>query len=160
MTPNALDHVSTVGEAQVAFGNRLGIDLSGKSVGVARAMIEDVIERDFSGETNLGSPTAKQISLAAKFGFDISPMTRRVGNAVIDDIMFQLNKDAICSEGLRPGVEVINKHDIFRRRMVISSIADDGTVYFRGGNGMKAWARSLIHAESLASSEVTGYAGV
>jgi len=38
----SLVHVRTVNERQVAFGNRVGIDISGKSLGVAKAMIEDV----------------------------------------------------------------------------------------------------------------------
>jgi hypothetical protein len=112
-------------------------------------MIEDVIQRDFLGKDALGVPTAKQIELAAKFGHDISMATRRVGNAVIDDLMRQLNREAISEQKLEAGVAVINKHDQLRSKLIISSIADDGTVYFRGGNGGRAWARSLIRSEAV-----------
>ena len=110
-------------------------------------MIEDAIQRDFLMDEDLGSPTPKQIELAAKFQRNISDTSRRVGNAIINDLMTELNHDAIGREGLAPGVVVINKHDILKIKHVISSIADDGTVYFRGGNGAKAWARSLIRSE-------------
>lgn len=143
-----LSHVRTVNARQVAFGSRLGIDVSQKSVGVAWAMIEDLMEREFWGKEGADTPTPKQIALAAKFGFHISQATRRVGDAMINDIMFELNKEAIATQSLKPGVTVTNTHDQLRRPLVISSIADDGTVYFRGGNGARAWARSLIRADT------------
>lgn len=130
-----------VTKAQIAFGQRLGLDLAGKSVGEALAMIEDAIQRDFLSDQDLGTPTPKQIELAAKFQRDISGVSRRVGNAIINDLM-----TAIKREKLAPGVVVINKHDPSKRKQVISSVTDDGTVYFRGGNGARAWARSLVRS--------------
>ena len=62
---------------------------------------------------------------------------------MIDDLMTELNHEAIEEQRLQPGVEVVNTHDISQTKFVISSIQDDGTVYFRGGNGQRAWARSL-----------------
>jgi hypothetical protein len=136
-----------VTETQIQFGRRIGLDLAGKTVGVARAMIEDAIYCQFYGRNDLGAPTLKQIELARKFGHDISTVSRRVGDAIIDDIMTQLNIEAIASQRLAPDVVVTNKHDQLGRKFVISSITEDGTVYFRGGNGAKAWARSLIRAD-------------
>ena len=71
-------------------------------------------------------------------------MSRRVADAVVGDLMTELNLAAIQRERLAPGVTVKNKHDIVDRERVISSIQQDGTVYFRGGSGARAWARSLI----------------
>jgi hypothetical protein len=34
-----------VTEAQIQFGRRIGLDLAGKTVSVARAMIDDAIDR-------------------------------------------------------------------------------------------------------------------
>jgi hypothetical protein len=135
-----MDHVSDV---QIAFGKKLGLDLIGKTVGEAHAMILDVIDREFSCLPNTNRPTPKQIELAAKFGRDISGISRRVGDAIINDLMTNLNHEAIEREQLAPGVVVTNKHDLLQREFVVSSIAPDGTVYFKGGNGAKAWARSL-----------------
>jgi hypothetical protein len=132
----------TVTEPQIGFGKKLGLDLDGQSVGVAMARIGDEISSQFWGRTELGSPSQKQIELAAKFGFDISKDTRAVGSAIVDDIMSHLNAEAIEREKLEPGARVRRKgkHDM---EYTISSIRDDGTVFFKGGNGRKAWARSL-----------------
>lgn len=131
-------------EAQILFGVQLGLDFTGCSPNVALAMIEDCIDTRFNAVSDLGVPSEKQIALASKFGRDISVLSKRVGSAVIEDIMQKLNEEAISQQSLSPGDSVYNKHDATRRTYVISSIKEDGTVYFRGGNGAKAWARSLV----------------
>jgi len=138
---------STVSEGQIEFGKRLDLELSDKSVGVAYAMVGDAIQRSFFGKNDLGAPTTKQIELAAKFGIDIARATRSVGDAVITDIMLKLNQEAIVEQKLAPGIKVVNKHDILGKVRTVSSIAEDGTVYFKGGNGARAWARSLIRMD-------------
>jgi len=145
--PRKVPTMNFVTEAQSQFGRRIGFDLEGKTVGVALAMIEDAIDCQFYRRNDLGAPTPKQIELARKFGHDIATVSRRVGGAIIDDIMTQLNLEAIASQRLAPDVVVMNKHDQLGRKFVISSIRHDGTVYFRGGNGAKAWARSLVRAD-------------
>lgn len=136
-----------VTEAQIEFGHRLGIDLSGRSINVALAMIEDSIDTQFHGRNDLGAPTPKQVQLALRFGQDISAVSRRVGNAIVDDILTTLNHEAIVSQCLAPDVVVVNKHDTLARKRVISSIREDGTVYLRGGNGARTWARNLVRVE-------------
>jgi hypothetical protein len=138
-----ITHIPKVNRDQIAFGKRLALDLEGCTVTVGAARIEDAIQVAFYGVRDLGTPTLKQIQLAAKFGFDISGLSRSEGNAVIDDLMKQLNLESIETERLAPGVLVKNVHDRSDRHYVISSIHADGTVYFRGGNGGRAWARSL-----------------
>lgn len=138
-----LKHIPRVDENQVAFGTKLGLDLSNCTISVAEARIENVIDIEFRGVTNEGKPTEKQIALAAKFGYDIAGLSRREGDAIIDDLLTELNYETIKSEGLAPGITVVNIHDILKMPLVISSIYPDGTVYFRGGNGKRAWARSL-----------------
>jgi hypothetical protein len=137
-----LSKIELCSEAQVAFGNRLGLDLGGKSVGVARAEISDMIATDFDGVTNTGAASPKQLALAQKFGIDISRMSKAAASAVIDDIMYQLNMEAIEAQKLAPGVRVRRTRDP-GRTFIISSITPDGTVYFKGGNGQRAWSRSL-----------------
>ncbi len=139
--------MNLVTETQIGFGRRLGLDLSDKTVGVALAMIYDAMDTQFHGQNDLGVPTQKQIELARQFGYDISTVSRRVGDAIIGDIMTNLNHEAIATQRLAPDVAVTNKHDILGRKFVISSIREDGTVYLRGGNGARAWARSLVRVE-------------
>jgi hypothetical protein len=137
-----LTHIPLINESQIAFGARLGINLVGCSLRVAGAHIEDCIRSKFYGENPLHA-TEKQIKLATKFGHDITAATRRVAHAVIADIMEQLDRETITTEGLAPGITVTNIHDKYPMRYVISSIQPDLLVYFKGGNGKKAFARSL-----------------
>ncbi len=139
----ALKHIPRVNDDQVAFGAKLALDLRGCTVSVAAARLEDAFDAGFRGSGHAGSPTPKQIELAAEFGYDIVQLSRREGSAVIDDLMTEVNLETIEAEGLAPGVIVVNIHDSLEMPHVISSIYPDGTVYFRGGNGKRAWARSL-----------------
>jgi hypothetical protein len=136
-----------VSSDQVAFGKRLGLELDGKSVSEAYALILDMIDKDFFNITELGSATPKQIAFAAKYQRNIGAASRRVADAVITDLMTRLNDEAIERERLAPGVAVRNVHDAMQRKHVISSIREDGTIFFKGGNGAKAWARSLVRVD-------------
>jgi hypothetical protein len=84
----------------IAFGRRLGLNLTNKSLGEAEAMIFDVIRREFQGITYLGSPTPKQIELAGKFQRNISDVSRALGDAVMTDLMTDLNLQSIERESL------------------------------------------------------------
>jgi len=137
-----LTHIQHVSPTQIAFGARFGIDLTGDTVSVARAKIDSFIDHEFQG-LKLERPTDNQVKLARKFGFDISGAPRRVGDKILDDIMQQLNHEAIASEKLTKGVVVIHTRDITRREKIISSISPSGTVFFKGGNGQKAVARNV-----------------
>ena len=136
-----LPNVQLVNARQISFGARLGLDLAGSTLRVAAARVEDCIRSEFHNES-LGSPSQKQISLAAEFGHDITSATERVAYAVVADILEQLDHDTIAAEGLAPGVTVRNIHDKHTATYVISSIHPD-LVYFKGGNGKRAYARSL-----------------
>lgn len=139
--------MKVVSSQQIAFGRRLGLDLENKSESEALAMIHDTIDREFLGKEDVGKATPKQLEFAAKFQRNLTQVSRRVADAVVGDLMVELNLAAIQQERLAPGVTVRNKHDILERKQVISSIHPDGTVYFKGGNGARAWARSLIRVD-------------
>jgi hypothetical protein len=138
-----LTKIPTVSEAQVACGRKLGLELASATVGVALAKIEDWLDQYFWGK-DLGRPTQKQIALAQQFDYDIASETRRVGSAIIGDIMTQLNLESIEWQHLEPGAVVTNKWEQPGSTYTISSIEEDGLVFFKGGNGEKAWARNLI----------------
>ena len=52
-----------VTDKQIAFGRRLGLELDGKSVSEALAMIHDAIDRDFLDQSKLGEATPKQVTI-------------------------------------------------------------------------------------------------
>jgi hypothetical protein len=136
-----------VSDEQIAFARRLGLDIEGKSGSEALAMIHDAIDRDFLGLSDLGKATPKQIEFAAQFQRNLSQVSRRVADAIVDGLMTELNLAAITRERLAPGVTVRNKRDLIERLLVVSSIQPNGTVYFKGGNGARAWARNLIRVD-------------
>ena len=140
--------VAMVSPKQVEVGEKLGIDLSGKSVRVASAMIGDYLMVNFWGAADKTSPTDRQCEFAQEFGYEIRSKSRGVGSAVIDDIMDHLNVETIEREGLEPGVTVRFRSGDDAKVRVISSISPEGTVFFKGGNGQKAWARSLERVKS------------
>jgi hypothetical protein len=45
-----------VNEDQIAFGRLLDLELEGKSISEALAMLHDVVDRDFLGQSDLGAP--------------------------------------------------------------------------------------------------------
>lgn len=142
-----LKHIKRVSDQQIAFCRKLGMDLTGETESLAAAKIYDMIRAEFFNE-DLGNPSEKQIELAKTFGFDITKCSRREGNAIIDDIMNELNYESIEEQQLAPGMEVINRWDALKTVYTISSIREDGIVFFKGGNGKKAWARNLIKIQS------------
>jgi len=142
-----LDEITKVNEQQISFANRLGLDISGCTIREAFAKIQDILDIYFWSNSDLGHPSNKQIELAAKFGFDISDKTLRIANAIIDDIMEQLNLESIENQSLKPGDTVHNIWDKFHQGWIISSIHESGLVFFKGGNGKKAWARNLVKIE-------------
>jgi len=143
-----LKHISLVNSKQITFCARLGLDVEGDTISMAVAKIHDLIDRKFFSKIDLGRPTEKQIQLARKFGYDISGCTRREGDAVISDIMTELNLESIEDQQIKSGVAVINKWDQLKKVQVISSIQEDGLVFFKGGNGKRAWGRNLVKADS------------
>jgi hypothetical protein len=50
-SPRNAPTMSFVTETHIQFNRRIGLDLAGKTVGVARAMIEDAIDCQFYGPT-------------------------------------------------------------------------------------------------------------
>ncbi len=145
-----LAHIRRVTADQVAFGNKLGLDLEGCTISVAAARIRLAVKKGFCGSSDDRRPTQKQIEFASRYGYDIRELEREVADAVVDDLMTELNLQAVDSEGLAPGVQVFNVHDP-KRAEVVSSIRADGTVYLKGGQGRKAWARNLRRMRSESS---------
>mgnify|MGYP001245781844 CR=1 FL=1 len=127
----------------IKFGNRLGLDLNNCSISVASAMLDDLISREF-WEAVVAPCSANQINFASSLGINVEGLSKRVASAMIGDILHRMNMEAIIYLGLKPGISVKRKNDIIKRVFIISSISDDGTVYFKGGNGKRAWARNLI----------------
>ena len=153
MTTANLTHIQRVTDEQIAFGRKLGLDLRGCTVTVALAQIQVSIRKGFLGDCDGRFPTEKQVAFAKRHGFEIQDLDREIADAVVDDLMTELNMEAIDSERLAPGARVINVYDSLGGVKVISSIKEDGLVYFKGGQGSRAWARSLRRVPNDSESD-------
>ena len=134
-------------EAQIAFGKKLNLDLTNKSLGEAEAMISDVIRREFHGVADCGSPTPKQIELAAKFqrddmierflrsgrsGFYFS--VEQEGSVAVEDDFQVLKRND-------PGITIAEmnhlfvrdkyNHGLLRKAIQTSSLPEDWRDYFQ-----------------------------
>lgn len=136
-------HIAFVDQRQINFGKTFGLNFTNCTTTLAFAKLMDFVDINFNNIQKLGSPTTKQTNFALKNGIDISQMSHREGNAVVDDIMTELNLRTIEKYSLCSGANVINIFKSSNIIYTISSIKDDGMCYFRGGNGKKAWARNL-----------------
>ena len=67
-----LKHIPRTSDNQTNFSKKLGLDLRGCTLSVAAARIQNAVDIGFNRALDLGKPTPKQITLAAKFGYDIA----------------------------------------------------------------------------------------
>ena len=97
----ALKHIPLTSGDQARFGEKLGLDLRGCTLSIAAARIEDAVDVGFHGALDLRNPTPKPITFVAKLGCDIIGLSRKEGNVVDDDLMTELDHEAIEGEGPR-----------------------------------------------------------
>jgi hypothetical protein len=134
-------HLPKTNERQVKFGRLLGLDFTGLTVRVAKAIIKDYIEKNYDG-LELRSASKKQIELGKKFDLDFSELTVGVASAYIKDILVKLNFKSIEEQNIKPGDYVINKYSEQKDEHIVSSINKEGYIYFKKGSG--GAARYLI----------------
>jgi hypothetical protein len=124
----------------------LGLDVAGDTWRVAAAKILDVVGPAIGDCERHSEPTARQVKHAADVGVDLAGVSFRVACAKIADYWDLQNQLSIERQQLKPGDTVSKRNDPLRQRWVISSIAADGTVFFKGGNGQRAMAANLSRA--------------
>jgi hypothetical protein len=133
---------------QMQIAAKLGIAIQAESFDVAAAQIWDEIEEAITVKRSDRSPTKRQIEFAASLGLDVSKDTRRVASARIGNKLDEINHKLIQEFGLKPGIFVRWKK--WNRTMEISSIAENGRLWFKGGNG---WGAFPSEIEVIKASE-------
>ncbi|MBC5796559.1 MAG: hypothetical protein VKL60_22345 [Sphaerospermopsis sp.] len=133
--------IPRVDDKEVEFAKYLGIDIKNYPKGVAYIVIQNYIDLVFDNFDDR-FPTEKQINFLSQFGIDVSYEKRFVVDAVIESTMTILNLNTIETENLKHGSKVFHINNP-EKILIISSISEDGIVYFKGGNGQKAYARNL-----------------
>lgn len=148
-------HVARVTAEQLAVGERLGVDLSQDTWAVARARILDVVGAAIGDQERYNEPTERQIAWAESLGIDLTGHSYRVAFATIQDALWERENRLISEMNLRPGDRVARERDVeykgeihtARQEFVISSIRDDGLLWFKGGGGMCGWPSSFTKVE-------------
>ena len=115
------------------LAHRLGIRIDRSSFAVAAAQIEEAVSPALYLEPDRDPATKRQIEYAQSFGIDVSKDSKGVASAKIQVQQDSRNKVLIEKMRLAPGSVVVWKWN--QRTMVISSIADNGRIWFKGGNG-------------------------
>lgn len=148
-------YVPTVTAEQLAVGQRLGLDLSSDTWAVARARILDLVGAAIGDEERYDKPTENQTAWAESLGIDLAGHSYRVAFAMIQDALWERENRLISEMNLRPGDKVAREGQVehegeiytVRRVYVISSIREDGLLYFKGGGSMCGWPSNFTKVE-------------
>ena len=126
---------------QIELAGRLNIEIDRSSFLVASAQIEDAIALALWREPRLGLASERQVAYAASFGLDVAADSKRVASAKIEQKQLERSRKLISEMNLEPGIEVWWRQR--ERKMVISSIAANGRLWFKGGNGQGAFPHEV-----------------
>jgi hypothetical protein len=140
-------YVPRVAPEQVDVGRRLGLDLSQDTWAVARARILDVVGPAIGDHERYRKPTEKQIAWAKSLGIDLTEESYRVAYAMIHDALWERENRLIEEMQLRPGDTVSRVRQLewegqiheWTEERIISSIRDDGLLYFKGTGSRRGW---------------------
>lgn len=135
---------------QEQLARALGVDISGDSFDVAAARLMDVVAVSV-GHEPAEPASERQMQFAQSLGCAVAGDTKRVASAKIGEALLARNRQAIVSMNLKPGDRVIRTIQFeyggelrtTENEFVISSIQNNGRVFFKGGNGQGAWPTQL-----------------
>ena len=128
-------------QAQHAVARKLGIHIDNSSFAVAAAQIQTALAPVLTGEAEPRRASVRQVAYASSLSLDVSHDSMEVASVRIQERLDERNAALIREMKLAPGVRVAWKK--MRREMVISSIASNGRLWFKGGNGNGAFPHEV-----------------
>ena len=132
---------SIVSEEVLKLAKYLGIDCSDTNYA---SIIKNAIGQMFGDDRKEAKSSRKQIDYSKREGLgDVSGFTMEEVSALIYEKLNFLDIKSVEEQDLKAGNRVIFRDHPVRGFLVISSVKD-GIVYFKGGNGSKAFARNVI----------------
>ncbi len=152
-------HVPHVSPEQLTVGNLLGLDLRQDTWSVARARILDVVGGAIGDEELHDGPTRNQIAWAGGLGIEVAGQSYRVAFAMVQDALWERENQIISDANLRPGDRVARERELeydgqihrYKEEFVISSIREDGLLYFKGTGCKCGWASKFTKVEDQQS---------
>ena len=148
-------------EFQKVLAKLMGISIDESSFLVSVAQITYSVAPALWLKADQDASSPKQIDYAAALGIDVSEDPKRVASAKIQEQLDKRNESLVREMGLAPGDKVYWGR--LEREMVISSIAKNSRLWFKGGNGYGAFPHEvdLIAAEKgPGSSRLYGFSDV
>ena len=128
---------------QKEIAKQLGISISKlDSFNVVAAKILDHVAIA-TGDWDVAGPTERQVEYAVSLGIKVGKYSRRVVSAKIEDELKERNVKALKKLKLKPGDKVKLKEEKDVRDNIISSIKENGKIYFKGIGCRQAWATQI-----------------
>jgi len=147
--------VMNVTDKQKNVACKLSIELTDfDTARTAAAKIHDFVA-DAIDDYSASEPTDLQAEFAIRLGIDICDSTRRTLKAKIADELEIRNVNALSQMNLSQGDAIV--HIRTGGREVVSSIKDNGKIFFKGTGCQQTWA-SVLYEDILASCVVIEYA--
>ena len=132
-----------VTKEQRKIAKQLGVYIAkSNSFNIVAAKIRDHVSEAI-GDWDAAEPTEHQVQYAKSLGIKVGKTSRRVISARIGDELLKRNIKALKKLKLEPGDIVTLKEDKNIRDYVISSIKDNGKIYFKGIGCPQAWATQI-----------------
>lgn len=95
------------------------------------------------GDWKAADPTERQLEYAKLLGINVGKYSRRVISAKIEDELTKRNVKALKKLKLKPGDKVTLTEEVGIRYHIVSTIKDNGKIYFKGIGCPQAWATQI-----------------
>lgn len=115
---------------------------SNDSFRTLKAKITDQIAEAI-GEKVREDPTERQLDYAESLGMLLDDKSRRVISAKIADELERRNRKALKKLKIKPGSKVRVRNEFRLKDFVVSSIKENGKIYFKGIGCPQAWASNI-----------------
>jgi hypothetical protein len=130
-------------EQQKQIAKLLEIEIkSNDSFRTLKANIIDQIAEAI-GEKEREDPTEGQLDYAESLGMLMDDESRRVISAKIADELERRNRKALKKLKIKPGSKIRVRNEFGPKDFVVSSIKENGKIYFKGIGCPQAWASNI-----------------
>ncbi len=128
---------------QKEIARQLGVRVvKSDSFNVVAAEIRDHVAIAI-GDWKAADPTERQLEYAKSLGINVGKYSRRVISAKIEDELTKRNVKALKKLKLKPGDKVTLTEEVGIRYHIVSTIKDNGKIYFKGIGCPQAWATQI-----------------
>ena len=129
---------------QIEIAKKLGIDVSADSSTIAAAKIESAVYEVINPGAELRKATEKQIDFLKALNIETECRDLIIVSALIGEELQIRNILAIKKLDLKAGDTIVTEQFGREQEDVISSIAANHRIWFKGGQGRGCWPSQVI----------------